>query len=238
MKNPNRIPNFQDKENFARMQDGDLFTSFSAELVAARRRCGNACRQFNKVDEMTRRERAQFWNNIVDSTEPLPPPAATEEEDESLLEEFAWVEPPIHVDYGFNIVAGKNIFINFNCTILDTCTVTIGSRSMIGPNVSLFASTHPIDPDLRNGTKGPESGGKITIGEDCWIGGNVTILPGVTIGDGCTVGANSLVTKDIPAYHVAVGSPARPVRKLERKYKAEQEAMRADPTVTATNNSN
>jgi acetyltransferase-like isoleucine patch superfamily enzyme len=66
---------------------------------------------------------------------------------------------------------------------------------MIGPNVSLYSSTHPIDPDLRNGTKGPELGGHITIGEDCWIGGNVTILPNVTIGNGCTIGAASVVTK-------------------------------------------
>jgi hypothetical protein len=61
--------------------------------------------------------------------------------------------------------------------------------------VSFFSGTHPLDPELRNGTNGPEYGRPITVGEDCWIGGNVTILPGVTIGDGCTVGAASVVTK-------------------------------------------
>ncbi|OAA60377.1 Trimeric LpxA-like protein [Niveomyces insectorum RCEF 264] len=227
MASSNNVPDFADKDNYARMQRGELFFSFTPEIVAARRRCGDACRRFNKTDQMTRREMAQFWNDIVDKKEPLPPPAASEEADEELLADQVWVEAPIHVDYGFNIATGKNVFINFNCTILDTCLVSIGSRTMIGPNVSLFASTHPIDPDLRNGTNGPELGGPITIGEDCWIGGNVTILPNVTIGDGCTIGACSVVTKDIPPYHLAVGSPARVIRKIERKYKAEQEAAKA-----------
>jgi acetyltransferase-like isoleucine patch superfamily enzyme len=74
-----------------------------------------------------------------------------------------------------------------------------------------------LDPFLRNGTNGPEFGGPIEIGEDCWLGGNVIVLPGVTIGRGCTVGAGSVVTKDIPAFHVAVGNPARIIRKIEPK---------------------
>lgn len=87
------------------------------------------------------------------------------------------------------------MFINFNCTFLDTCLVSIGSRTLIGPNVSFYSGTHPLDPYLRNGTNGPELGKPITVGEDCWIAGNVTILPGVSIGEGCTVGAGSVVTK-------------------------------------------
>ena len=73
--------------------------------------------------------------------------------------------------------------------------MSIGSRTLIGPNVSFFSGTHPLDPDLRNGTNGPEMGGCIKIGEDCWIAGNVIILPGVSVGDGCTMGAGSVVTK-------------------------------------------
>lgn len=87
------------------------------------------------------------------------------------------------------------MFINFNCTMIDTCKISIGSRTLIGPNVSLYSGTHPLDPDVRDGTNGPEFGTPITIGEDCWLAGNVTVLPGVTIGDGSTVGAGSVVTK-------------------------------------------
>lgn len=145
------------------------------------------------------------------------------------------------MDYGFNIETGSNVYIGFNCAILDTRTISIGSRTKIGPNVSLFGSTHPVDPSLRNGIKGPERGGKITIGEDCWIGGNVVILADVTVGKGCIVRAGSVVTKvkatfflksqisikswankmdfffrqDIPPYHLAEGNPARIVRKIE-----------------------
>jgi acetyltransferase-like isoleucine patch superfamily enzyme len=110
---------------------------------------------------------------------------------------------------------GKGVYINFNCTFLDTCLITVGARTLIGPNCSFYSATHPLDPFLRNGIQGPELGEPITIGEDCWIGGGVTVLPGVTLGRGVTIGAGSVVTKDIPAFHVAAGNPARIIRKIE-----------------------
>ena len=134
-------------------------------------------------------------HSIVQDKTPLPPPAATPEEDEAQLDSFPRVEPPVFVDYGTNVEVGENTFINFNCTILDTCMVRIGSRTLFGPNVSLYSATHPLDPALRNGTRGPELGKEITIGDDCWIGGNVTICPGVTLGRGVVIGAGSVVTK-------------------------------------------
>ncbi|EEB87789.1 hypothetical protein MPER_14718, partial [Moniliophthora perniciosa FA553] len=84
--------------------------------------------------------------------------------------------------------------------------------------------THPLDPAIRNGTAGPESGKEIHIGEDCWIGGNVTILPGVTIGRGATVGAGSVVTKDVPAFHVVAGNPARVIRRVQTTMDPQQAA--------------
>jgi acetyltransferase-like isoleucine patch superfamily enzyme len=140
-------------------------------------------------------------SSIIGDKTPLPPPAPTEEDDEKLLAEEPWVEPPICMDYGTNLTVGQNVFISSYCTILDTCKVSIGSRTLIAPNVSLYSGTHPLDPEVRNGTKGPEMGGEIHIEEDCWLGGNVIVLPGVRIGRGSTVGAGSVVTKVcLPAY--------------------------------------
>jgi acetyltransferase-like isoleucine patch superfamily enzyme len=124
--------------------------------------------------------------SILEDETPLPPQASTPEEDDALFEEEPWVMPPINMDYGHNIKLGKNIFINFNSVFLDTCLITIGDRTLVGPNVSFYSATHPLDPALRNGLSGPELGKEIHVGSDCWIGGNVVILPGVTIGKGST----------------------------------------------------
>lgn len=111
--------------------------------------------------------------------------------------------------------------MNCNSTWIDTCTIEVGARTLIGPNCSFYSGSHPLDPSVRNGLKGPEDGKPIKIGDDCWIGGSVTVLPGVTIGRGVTVGAGSVVIKDVPDYVVVGGYPARILKKLE----ADQEAM-------------
>ncbi|GAB1739282.1 hypothetical protein NU219Hw_g4028t2 [Hortaea werneckii] len=203
-------------ENKARSLRGELYYAFTPELIAERRRCQQACERYNTSGDVSRRKRVEMWRDIVGDKTPLPNPAPTDEEDEELFAEDAWVEPPVHIDYGTNVELGQNVFINFNCTMLDTTKITIGARTLFGSNVSLFSGTHPLDPDVRNGTKGPEMGAEIHIGEDCWFGGNVTVLPGVTIGRGCTVGAGSVVTKDVEPYTVVAGNPARKIRDVPR----------------------
>ncbi|EGE81908.1 acetyltransferase [Blastomyces dermatitidis ATCC 18188] len=198
-----------------KMLRGELYHAFTPELIAARTKCKWACKRFNDSEEVTRRRQVELWRDIIDDHTPLPPPAADPAADEALFENEPWIEAPIRVDYGFNVKVGAGVFINFNCVILDTCLVTIGARALLGPNVSIYSGTHPLDPALRNGTKGPELGKEVHIGEDCWIGGNVDILPGVTIGKGATIGAGSVVTKDVPAFHVAAGNPARIIRRIE-----------------------
>lgn len=133
--------------------------------------------------------------SVTEDKTPLPPVQDDPVADEALFHREPWVEAPIRVDYGFNIKLGEGVFVNSNSVFIDTCPITIGARTLFGPGVNLFSGTHPLDPALRNGTEGPELGHPITIGEDCWIGGNVIVLPGVVIGKGATIGAGSVVTK-------------------------------------------
>ena len=105
------------------------------------------------------------------------------------------VQSPVYMDYGTQVKIGRGTFVNAYSTWIDTCDIHVGERVLFGPHVSLYSGTHPLDPELRDGLNGPESGKEIHIGDDCWIGGNVTILPGVSIGKGATVGAGSVVTK-------------------------------------------
>ena len=127
--------------------------------------------------------------------------------------EGTFIEPPFQIDYGANVSLGKRFYANFNLTILDCSLVTIGNRVMFGPNVSIFAATHETEVESRR--QDIEYGRPVTIGDDCWIGGHTVILPGVTIGKGCTIAASSVVTRDIPDWSVAMGSPARVVKKVQ-----------------------
>ncbi len=120
--------------------------------------------------------------------------------------------PPFHCDYGFNIEVGDNFFANYNFTVLDVAKVTIGDNVFIAPNVSIYTAGHPIHPKARNSMY--EYGISVTIGSDCWLGGNVVICPGVTIGSGTVIGAGSVVTHDIPANVVAAGNPCRVIREI------------------------
>lgn len=126
--------------------------------------------------------------------------------------ENAFINPPFHCDYGTRIHAGKNLFINYNCTIIDTGEVTIGDNCQLAPNVSLFTAGHPLHPVSRNSLY--EFGKPITIGDNVWLGGGTIVLPGVTIGSNSVIGAGSVVTRDIPEWSLAVGNPCRVIRRI------------------------
>jgi hypothetical protein len=126
----------------------------------------------------------------------MPPLNPDPKEDEALFEETdPFVDGPISVDHGQNFKVGKGTFINFNLLVLDTCLITVGERVLFGPNVCIYGATHPLDPAVREGLKGPECGKEVHIEDDVWIGGSVIVLAGVRIGKGSTVGAGSVVTK-------------------------------------------
>jgi maltose O-acetyltransferase len=122
------------------------------------------------------------------------------------------IRPPLYVDYGSSLSIGARCFANFGLVALDVAPITIGDDVQIGPNVQLLTPTHPLEPRLRR--EKWEAAQPITIGNNVWLGGGAIVLPGVTIGDNTVVGAGAVVTRDLPADVVAVGSPARVVRRL------------------------
>lgn len=124
----------------------------------------------------------------------------------------AFVKPPLYVDYGEHISIGARTFVNYNLTALDVAPITIGADCQIGPNVQLLTPTHPVEPQPRRDKL--EAAKPITIGDNVWLGGGVTVCPGVSIGDNSVVGAGAVVTGDIPANVIAVGNPARVVREI------------------------
>lgn len=122
--------------------------------------------------------------------------------------------PPFHCDHGTGIILGENVFMNYDCIMLDGGYIRIGNHTLIGPHCQFYTPQHPMDYVERREEK--ETAYPITIGEDCWLGGNVVVCPGVTIGNRCIIAAGSVVTKDIPDDSLAAGVPAVVKRSLKK----------------------
>lgn len=122
------------------------------------------------------------------------------------------LRPPFYCDYGCHIFAGDNLYINYDCTILDCNTVHLGNNVLLAPKVQIYTAYHPTDPELR--LSGQELAAPVIVGNNVWLGGGVIICPGVTIGSNVTIGAGSIVTKDIPSNVVAAGNPCRIIKQL------------------------
>ncbi len=121
------------------------------------------------------------------------------------------VLPPFHTDGGRNLRLGRNVFINHGCTAMDFGGIDIGDDVMLGPNVQLISSGHPLDPATRRRsiTTAP-----IRVGRGAWIAAGATVLQGVTVGDDAVVAAGAVVTRDVPARTLVAGVPARVIRAL------------------------
>lgn len=133
--------------------------------------------------------------------------------------ENCYIEPPLHANWGIHTRLGNNFYANFNLTLVDDGDIFIGDDVMIGPNVTISTAGHPIDPSLRR--RVGQFNIPVRIGNGVWIGAGVIVLPGVTIGDNSVIGAGSVVTRDIPANVVALGSPCRVLREIgqhDREY--------------------
>ena len=174
-----------------KMLSGQPYNAADPELVAARLRARDLCRQLNHApaqDAYPAHLVAQLFGAATD----------------------AYVTPPFFCDYGVHITLGRGVYFNFNCVVLDVAPVTLGDHVLLGPSVQLLTAMHPMDAAERR--SGVESGQPIVIGNDVWLGGGVIVCPGVTIGDGSVIGAGSVVTRDIPAGVFAAGNPCRVIR--------------------------
>jgi maltose O-acetyltransferase len=175
------------------MLAGELYLAADPQLIAERQACERALAAYNR--EPDEAERARMMHELLGA-----------------FGHESYVRPPFFCDYGYNITLGDNVFMNFNCVVLDVVPVTIGNRVQMASAVQLLAADHPLDAAER--AAGPELGRPITIEDDAWLGGGAIVCPGVTIGRGSVIGAGSVVTRDIPPGVVAVGNPCRVVREL------------------------
>ncbi|PTB38470.1 uncharacterized protein TrAFT101_011431 [Trichoderma asperellum] len=198
-------------EEYERMISGMLYNPLHPTLLEGRHKARCAAYKFNNLDpnaydfEQVAEVRTKLLGEMLGS-----------------VGEGTYIETPFSPDYGCNIIIGKNCFMNFGFTVLDTSLVIIGDRVQMGPNVHIYTAGH--ETSVLSRIKFVEFGHPIKIEDDCWIGGNVIILPGVTIGRGCTVGAGAVVTKSLPPYSVALGAPAKVVKTI-----ASVEEELADP---------
>ena len=147
-------------------------------------------------------------------------PKEQEKRQELLKKMFAeigtdcYIEPPLHANFGGKHVHfGKNVYANFNLTLVDDTHIYVGDYTMIGPNVTIATAGHPLLPELRR--QGYQYNKSSRIGRNCWIGAGAVIVPGVHIGDNAVIGAGSIVTKDIPSDVVAVGNPCKVLREID-----------------------
>lgn len=171
----------------------------------------NACDEQLLIELNACKDRIQDYNNLRPTDF-----AARREMLQEILgacDEHVFINQPFYCDYGKNIRVGKRFFANFHFTVLDEALVTIGDDVFVGPNVSIYTACHSTNPTERNTRQ--EWARPVTIGNNCWIGGSVTILPGVTIGHNTTIGAGSVVTCNIPDNVVAVGNPCKAVKRID-----------------------
>lgn len=124
-----------------------------------------------------------------------------------------YIETPVYFDYGCNFSCGDDFVASYSCVFLDCALITIGDRVKMGPDVKLITATHDVEVETRR--DGVEYAAPITIGDDCWLGSAVQVMPGVTIGQGCTIQAGSVVTRDIPPFSVSAGAPAKVTKTVD-----------------------
>lgn len=178
-----------------KMLAGEMYDPMDPELVYDRLQARLLFQKINQLSDEEKPLRNKLLNQLISAKEGL------------------WIEPPFYCDYGYNTHVGKNVFMNFNCSILDVAQVTMGDNCMLGPNVQIYTATHPLEATKRN--SGKEFAKPIKIGNNVWIGGNAVINPGVIIGNNVVIGAGSVVTKSFTDDVFIAGNPAKIIKTID-----------------------
>ncbi len=184
------------KELYQRLLDsGEWMDGFMPPSGRDLARCEELCFELNSLRPSLRDEREALLRRIL-----------------GRVGARFTIHSPFRCDFGHNIEIGDNFTGNYNLTILDETRVTIGDNVFIGPNVTICTVIHAPEPERRNA--GIMKALPVTVGDNVWIAADVTVLPGVTIGEGAIVGAGSVVTKDVAAFTLVAGNPAREIRRV------------------------
>ena len=179
-----------------KMLAGEIYNAnYDEELIKERIEVKDKCFEYNNIKPSNIESRTKLLKEILGK-----------------YEETFYIEQPFICDYGYNIEIGKNFYANHNLVILDGNKVEFGDNVFVAPNCAFYTAGHPLDYKERN--NGLEYAKPIKVGNNVWIGGNVTVLPGVSIGDNVVIGAGSVVTKDIPSNVIAVGNPCRVIKEI------------------------
>lgn len=183
-------------KEWEKAQKGYLYdANYDKEIVESRTRCADLCYEFNNCKPSETKKQKELLEQMIGSIKGEPV-----------------ITAPFYCDYGSNISIGEYFYTNHNVTILDGAKVTFGDHVFIAPNCVFSTAGHAIDSEQRN--QGLEIARPITVGNNVWIGTNVSVLPGVTIGNDTIIGAGSVVNKDIPGGVIAAGNPCRVIRKI------------------------
>lgn len=187
------------KEARQRMEEGRLYPPGDEEIMERQFACLEKLYDFNDTRPSELAKRQELLREMFGA-----------------IWEGCYIEPPLHSNWGGRHVHfGKNVYANFNLTLVDDGHIYVGDAVMFGPNVTVATAGHPVEPQLRS--RGVQYNLDVHIGNNVWIGAGAVILPGVTIGDNTVIGAGSVVTKDIPSDSVAVGNPCRVLRAIDAR---------------------
>lgn len=196
-----------EKKDWTRMVEGKLYNSTSKDIFRQHARGMWLTQRFNKCPIWNIPKQKRLINKLIPSSKG----------------KSVWIFTPFYCEYGVNIHVGNDIFFNYNCTLLDISPITLEDGVWLGANVTIATPCHPflaierLNQQYPDGFHDLEYSKPVTIKKGCWIASNVTICGGVTIGENTVVGAGSVVTRDLPANCIAVGSPARVLRYLDDK---------------------